>query len=289
MFGKKRDRDKADMSPAENKKEGKKKYDDQRTSTFSTPKPSSSKEAAAGGEGSDINTPSVSTLGQSDLERLAAKNSQTYADAAKKPAKPQVDLNNLVYIQKGQQRREPIGQPLFLAFMEYLDNQVWSLNPETFKSIRIDWSDHHLGRGLVACLDAATAAFVKLKAESFIHEGITVRGWSRDEFGTQIVFQGFLHSPVWKKKKASATIAKILKMNGLLNSGKFQVITYQKHLKGVFVRFEVCEGLESAILQHGLSLNCGICRLVLEKRVQKYEKITESDEDKLLGDDEEEK
>ena len=288
MFGKKRDRDKADMSPLENKKDGKKKYDDQKSSAFSTPtKPSTSMEAD-GGEGGAINTPSVSTLGLSDLEGLAAKNSQTYAEAVKKPAKPPLDVNNLVYIQQGQQRREPIGQPLFLAFMEFLDNQVWSLNPEKFNLIKIDWSDHHLGRGLVACLDAGTAAFVKEKAESFNHEGKTVRGWSRDEFGTQIVFQGFLHSPVWKKKRPSATIAKILKMNGLLNSGKFQVITYQKHPKGVFVRFEVCEGLESAILKHGLSLNCGICRLVLQKRVQKYE-ITESGEEKLLGDDEEEK
>ena len=285
MFGKKRDRDKAEMSPSENKKEGKKKHGDKKASTFSNPLPSTSKEGEGDGVGDDASAPTVSTLGRSELESLAAKNSQTYAEAA---AKPPLDVNNLVYIQKGQQRREPIGQPLFLAFMQYLDDQVWNLNPETFNTINIDWSDHHLGRGLVACLDDATAAFVKTKAESFEHEGNTVRGWSRDEFGPQIVFQGFLHSPVWKKKRPSATIAKILKMNGLLNSGKFQVITYQKHIKGVFVRFEVCEELESAILKHGLSLNCGICRLVLEKRVQKFEKITPAEEDALLGNDDEE-
>ena len=190
--------------------------------------------------------------------------STTYAGAAAKPA---VDMKHLVYIQKGRERREPIAKGLFLAFMSKLQTNMWDLPKLEFEKINIDWSDHHLGRGIVACLDEETTAFVKKEADIFQKEDETVRAWLRHEFGKQTTYQGFLHSEVWGNIRGPAAIAWILKKNGLNESGKFQVISYQKHKNGVFVRFEVDDELAAAIDNRGHSLRAGICRVILKKKI----------------------
>ena len=211
-----------------------------------------------------------SQLGNLSKERLAtiasehAEKEGTYAGAA---SKPEVDIKNLVYIQKGHERRETITKPLFLAFMAKLNETIWNLPENEFEKINIAWSDHDLGRGLIAAMDNETTAFVKKAAETFNHEGQTVRGWTRDEFGIQIIYQGFLHTTLWHNYRGPRAVNMILKKNNLLDAGKYQVIAFEKHRKGVFLRFETETKLSKAIDEHGLSLRAGICRLVLKKKV----------------------
>ena len=58
-----------------------------------------------------------------EVQEVAAKQvTQSYAGAASKPV---VDMNNLLYVQKGQERREPIPKALFTAFMQRLQHNLW--------------------------------------------------------------------------------------------------------------------------------------------------------------------
>ena len=58
-----------------------------------------------------------------------------------------------------------------------------------------------------------------------------------------------------------------MKKNCLGESGKFQVISYQKHKSGVFVRFEADAELSNAIDNHAHVLRAGICRVILKKKI----------------------
>lgn len=199
-----------------------------------------------------------------EVAKIAGNQSgSTYAAAANKPA---INDKWLVYLQKGRERREPIAKPLFLTFMSSLQNKLWKLPKDEFDKINLDWSDHHLGRGLIACLDENSAAFVKAEAEAFNYEGQTVRAWLKDEFGIITTYQAFLHNEVWGDIRGPQAIGWILEKNGLLDKGKFQVISYQRHKKGVFCRFEASNSLEKAIDEHGHTLRAGICRVVLKKK-----------------------
>ena len=97
----------------------------------------------------------------------------------------------MLYVQKGTEKREVISKTLFNAFCDNFSDKLFS-DEKMFLSINIDWTDHHLGRGLIACLDNDTAAWVKAQAEAFSFEGQTIREWARDEFGSRVVYQGFL-------------------------------------------------------------------------------------------------
>ena len=199
------------------------------------------------------------------VENVASQHANsTYAGAA---SKPKVDMKNLVYVQKGRERREPIPKGLFLAFMTRLHYNMWNLPAEEFDKINIDWSDHHLGRGLVACMDEESTAYVKAQADTFQHEGDFVRAWLRHEFGIQTTYQGFLHNEIWGNYRGPAAVSWILKKNCLGENGKFQVICYQMHKSGVFVRFEADAELSNAIDNHGHVLRAGICRVILKKKV----------------------
>ena len=252
----------------------------------------------------------ASQLGNLSKERLAeiasgkTENDGTYASAA---SKLEVDIKNLVYIQKGHERREPITMPLFLAFMVKLNETIWALPEDEFEKVNIAWSDHALGRGLIASMDPETTVFVKKAAETFNHEGKTIRGWTRDEFGIQIIYQGwlisyhkyiafdfnetdnyiyfyqgFLHNTLWHDIRGQRAVNMILKKNNLMDAGKYQVISYTKHRKGCFLRFETDARLSKAIDDYGLSLRAGICRLVLKKKVT-TPRVVEEKSDDLAG------
>ena len=211
----------------------------------------------------DINI-SGENLSKEEVAEIAGNQSgSTYAAAANKPA---INDKWLIYLQYGKEKREPIAKPLFLTFMSSLQSRMWKLPKEEFDKINLDWSDHHLGRGLIACMDENSATFVKAEAEAFNYEGQTVRAWLKDEFGTLTTYQAFLHNEVWGDIRGPQAIGWILEKNGLLEKGKFQVICYQRHKKGVFARFEASDGLEKAIDEHGHSLRAGICRVLLKKK-----------------------
>ena len=215
----------------------------------------------------DINI-SGENLTKEEVAKIAGNQSgSTYAAAAKKPA---INEKWLLYLQNGKERRDPIAKPLFLTFMSNLQSRMWKLPKEDFDKINLDWSDHHLGRGLIACMDENSATFVKAEAEAFNFEGQTVRAWLKDEFGTLTTYQAFLHNEVWGDIRGPQAIGWILEKNGLLDKGKFQVISYQRHKKGVFCRFEADASLEKAINEHGHTLRAGICRVVLKKKVTSH-------------------
>ena len=211
----------------------------------------------------DINI-SGENLSQEEVAEIAGNHGgSTYAAAAKKPA---INYKWLIYLQKGKERREPIAKPLFLTFMSNLQSRMWKLPKVEFDMINLDWSDFHLGRGLIACMDENSATFVKAEAEAFNFEGQTVRAWLKDEFGTLTTYQAFLHNEVWGDIRGPQAIGWILEKNSLLDKGKFQVISYQRRKKGVFCRFEASDSLEKAIDEHGHTLRAGICRVVLKKK-----------------------
>ena len=97
--------------------------------------------------------------------------------------------------------------------------------------------------------------------------GETVRAWLIHEFGTQTTYQGFLKNEIWGNHKGRAAVAWILTKNGLIDSGKFQIICYQKTMTGVFCRFEADDELAAAIDSHGHTLQGGICQVILKKKV----------------------
>ena len=221
----------------------------------------------------DINI-SGENLSKGEVAEIAGNQSgSTYAAAANKPA---INDKWLIYLQNGKEKREPIAKPLFLTFMSNLQSRMWKLPKEEFDKINLDWSDHHLGRGLIACMDENSATFVKAEAEAFNFEGQTVRAWLKDEFGTLTTYQAFLHNEVWGDIRGPQAIGWILEKNGLLEKGKFQVICYQRHKKGVFARFEASDGLEKAIDEHGHSLRAGICRVVLKKKVTSHNVVIDA-------------
>ena len=209
---------------------------------------------------------SGNNLSEDVVAEIASNHTETgtYAEAA---SKKKIVYQHLTYLQKGQQRREPITKALFLTFMSSLQSIMWKMPKLEFDCINIDWSDHHLGRGLIACMDESSSRFVKKQAEVFNFEGQTVRAWLKDEFGTTNSYQTFLHNEVWIDIRGPQALGWILEKNGLLNKGKFQVISYKKQKKGVFMRFEADDELAKAIDGHGHSLRAGICRVVLKKKV----------------------
>ena len=213
----------------------------------------------------------VENLDEETLLNLSASNKEqgTYSSAAKKP---KVDQDLMLYVQKGTEKREVISKTLFNAFCDNFSDKLFS-DEKMFLSVNIDWTDHHLGRGLIACLDKDTAAWVKAQAEAFSFEGQTIRAWSRYEFGSRIVYQGFLHSSYWWGKNGPSELAKILRLNKI-SGGNFQLISFQKRQKGVFIRWEADDALAQQLDQHK-SLNCGRCRLLLEKKIHKSAKSAE--------------
>ena len=92
-----------------------------------------------------------------------------------------------------------------------------------------------------------------------------------------------MHTTLWHNYRGPRAVNMILKKNNLLDAGKYQVIAFEKHQKGVFLRFETETKLSKAIDEHGLSLRAGICRLVLKKKVTTPRVVEEKSDDLASG------
>ena len=279
---KKRTHVQALLSPLKRDKPGKATVSHQYGSTAFVKTPEeSSKDSDTIMENTDgeIKDEVVGNLEDEQIENLHT----TYASVAGSASEtPMVDKKNVLYVQNGNIRREPITKALFGAFMAWLQSTIVEIS-ERPMIVELDpddnllwvpdlaWSSHHLGRGIVACNDEKTTAWVKTQAESFNSEGKTIRAWSRNEFGCQTVYQGFLHSTAWLDKKWTGpkVCAWIFKINNLKDTGKYQVMLFKKVTNGVFLRFEADKTLEEALDKTNYSLKAGICRLVLSKKVIK--------------------
>ena len=187
----------------------------------------------------------------------------TYAGAAKRP---RVNLPDLLYIQKGTERREPIQKVHYDAFIEYLLESIFNMKAEESAKVQIDWHGWGLGRGIVACLTPETASFVKEVASSFKFNGLLFKAWGKNEFGSRVLFSGRLAGLCWQKRKPLDTVKWIFNMNGLKNL-EFYLISYIKTPQGVLLRFEASRELQLALAACGFTLNAGIAKLKLEKKV----------------------
>ena len=187
----------------------------------------------------------------------------SYAGATKKS---RLNLPNLVYIQKGRHKREPIQKLHYDAFIDYLLDHIMEMKVDQCAKVNIDWHGWGLGRGLVACLNTETASFVKEVASKFTINGLSFRAWLKTEFGTRIIYFGRLAGTCWQKRKPIDTIKWILNVNGLKNF-EFYLISWLKTPQGVLLRFEASRELNVALATRKHILNAGIAKLKLEKKV----------------------
>lgn len=186
-------------------------------------------------------------------------NEESYSGAAKKP---RLNIPDLVYIQKGLERREPISQVHYNAFMEHLLGKITDLSFKDCANLHIAWHGWGLGRGIVACLNPEAASYVKEVAKGFSLNGLNFRAWSKHEFGRRDIYSGHLPGICWQKRKKVDTIRWILNVNGLNGLG-FQLISYINTPNGVVFRLEASKEL-SMELSKRKYLNAGIARVELK-------------------------
>ncbi|MCP3928584.1 MAG: hypothetical protein GY705_05725 [Bacteroidetes bacterium] len=187
-------------------------------------------------------------------------NADSYAAAAKKP---KLDLPDLVYIQKGSERREPILKAHYDAFMENLLENIMKIPTDQAANIQIDWHGWGLGRGVIACLNPQSANFVKKIASEFTIRDLKFRAWSKHEWGKREIFSGRLPGVTWKSRKPVETLRWIMNLNGLKNAD-FHLLSYIKTPQGVLIRFESSRDLTVALRRRKFVLNAGIAKLRLE-------------------------
>ena len=192
------------------------------------------------------------------------KGKKSYVKAVKKQ---KLDQDLILYVQLGREKREILPKAIWENFAEGLTKALLNMDVKDVASIGIEWMDYHLGRGIIACSDVKTSAWLKNLAQAFNHEGSTVRAWSRNEFGVRTVYSGFLHDKRWWNLRGPSALKWIMEINSLDQLGKFQVLTYTKKPNGVWIRFEGEDSLIAGIDAKNLTLKAGWCTLYLEKKV----------------------
>lgn len=197
------------------------------------------------------------------VENVTLEDDDSYAGATKKV---RLNLPDLVYIQKGRDRREPIQKLQYDAFIDYLLDHIMEMKVDQGAKVDIDWHGWGLGRGLVACLNKETASFVKEVASKFTINGLSFRAWGKTEFGDRTIFSGHLAGICWQKRKPLDTIKWIFNINGLKNL-EFYLISWLKTPQGVLLRFESSQELNEALARRKHILKAGIAKLKLEKKV----------------------
>ena len=234
-----------------------KKLDDRKT-----PRKSSAESDDSDGESIQSNLTEKELIAHVEQVSLhdAKDNAGSYATAAKKP---KLDVPDLVYLQKGTLRREPISKAHYDAFMENLLENIMKMPTEQAANIQIDWHGWGLGRGVIACLNPDSAIFVKKIASEFSIRDLKFRAWSKTEFGKREIFSGRLPGTPWKSRKPLETIKWIMNFNGLKNAD-FHLLSYIKTPQGVLIRFESSRDLTLALRHRKFVLNVGIAKLRLE-------------------------
>ena len=119
------------------------------------------------------------------------------------------------------------------------------------------------------CLDSFTATYVKNLAATFRYppEGLTIRGWSKWERSSAILFKFYVHSLFIKSLKPNIAINKILKMNNL--EGDFVINNWDKRSQnGVFCELEP-KGKLLLALANRKRLRAPSCTIKLDKRIRK--------------------
>lgn len=174
-----------------------------------------------------------------------------------------------VYIHRGTKDRQQLPRHIFNAFEKFLWDSRETIEAEENEKIQIEWLCHLKEIGIVICLDSFTAAYVKKLAAtfSFPPEGQTIRGWSKWERSSAILFKFYVHSVYIKSLKPEVAINKILKMNKL--EGDFVVNRWDKKSpNGVFCEMEP-KGKLLLALANKKRLRAPSCTIILDKRIRK--------------------
>ena len=210
------------------------------------------------------------TREEADADQLTP-GSYGYAAAKKK----KLSYPYAVYIHRGTKDRQQLPRPIFNAFEKFLWQTREAIDAEENEKIQIEWLCLLKGIGIVICLDSFTSAYVKKLAAtfSFPPEGQTIRGWSKWERSSAILFKFYVHSVYIKSLKPEKAIDKILKMNKL--EGDFVVNRWDKKSQnGVFCEMEP-KGKLLLALANWKRLRAPSCTIILEKRIRKQ--MTESE------------
>ena len=228
---------------------------------------------AVGGEDSsteteDLSNEQIASI-EADITIADDQNNQgatSYADAVGK--KQNKDYLYCLYVQQGQDKREPISRNHFMAFEKEIWSKRFSMTPEENGKVIIDWTYWRYSMGIIAATDEFTANWVKELASQFEFQGFKTRAWSRWERAEALVFSGYLHGDIWKSKqyKSKYLLNSILKMNGL--KGDFEALVWKHCPNGVWTSFEP-KGPLIGSLSGKKKLNAGICTLNLRMRVRK--------------------
>ena len=200
----------------------------------------------------------------SEIDNLDAKDDGSYVAAVKKT---RFDWPYALYVQAGTAQRKKISKSHWLAFETHIWESRIKLSQDENSQINIDWVVYRNDYGIVACLDAFLAQYVKKLASNFQFENDSTRAWARWERSEGWVFQGFLHGNLWKKLKGRYALSKILTLNGL--QGQFDNLTWDtKPPNGVWCTFEP-KGLLAEALTRKNRLDGGTCSIKLQKRWRK--------------------
>lgn len=162
--------------------------------------------------------------------------------------------------------------PDFDAFMALILEKIGQ-SEELLQKVKIDWSAHAYGRGIISVLDSWSIAFLKQEARSFRsptkgRENLLFRIWSREEYGERHLLSGYLHGNIWARKKGLDVLRWIFKINGL-TMHRPTLMMYNTKPAGSFIKFEATQELVAALTAQNLCLRAGICNLKLE-----YKKIS---------------
>ena len=177
---------------------------------------------------------------------ITVSDPSTFKDAVASK-QPRKDYPYLVYLQASKTRREKISFKEFETFMEFYEKYYILLPMEERSKVNLDWSDYHMGRGLLAACDQPTAQFIKELADHFTIGERVFKGWLKTEFGDRYTYQMWLPGPTWCKKSPSQAMTFIFRQVNVV-FGEWKVTKYQKTpRKGAYIIFEADKKLASSI------------------------------------------
>ncbi len=210
----------------------------------------------------------------------------SYSDAAKKK-KRQFPYAVYCLRENHDNKGWRLTQKCFSTFLDSLFQARLKMEAEENEKLKIEWTAINDGVGIIATEDAASASWVKSQSRDFLFQAgkeseTKISVWARWERAQAVVLMGYLHGIQWKHCKPRKALNDILKISNL--KGEFAQITWDnKTPNGVFMTFEPSEELLQAIQGRNMTLNGGICRVKLEKRLRKQR--TEEEYLAFLGED----
>ncbi len=209
------------------------------------------------------------TTTMADQEGASSSRNAAVEPVAKKMKKKKQEILH-VHVHLGRDNRLSIRKPVFEAFMDQLFRRLSKPDEFDKDQITIEFSEHANGKGIIGCSNQTTVDWIKIQAMAFKHDGQSIRAWTKDEFGRQVVYKCFFNGYRWRKETGQSALSGALKFDGWNKQGSFQVINWINVPKqnGMNLRFEADEELQTFLEEKGLRIRAKICVLNLKRTVQ---------------------